>query len=238
MEDKRSHRQVDGVALVTLVAVAAMLAVSFVNVWSIRRLGERVAAIESRTRPAQASGPQQDRLYVVNTAGAQAKGPGAAPVTIVEFSDFQCPFCAKVLPTVRRIQDTYGQTVRVVWKHMPLPNHRDAVAAAVAAEAAGKQGKFWEFHDLLFANQVRLQPDALTRYARELGLDVPRFEADRGAADVRKRVDADAAEALAMGIDGTPAFFINGRFISGAQPFEVFSTLIDEELAKRSISKP
>jgi protein-disulfide isomerase len=159
-------------------------------------------------------------------------------VTIVEFSDFQCPFCARALPTLKRIQETYGVNVRLVWKHLPLPIHRDAVAAALAAEAAGRQGRFWQFHDKLFANQDKLQRDALTGYARELELDTTRFEADMRAPEAQERVDADAAEALSLGVEGTPGFFINGRFLSGAQPFETFAAIIDQELAKMNIPKP
>jgi protein-disulfide isomerase len=143
-----------------------------------------------------------------------------------------------VQPTLQRIQETYGPNIRLVWKHLPLPNHRDAVGAALAAEAAGRQGKFWEFHDKLFANQKKLQREALTQYARELQLDMTRFEADLGAREAQGRIDADAAEALSLGVDGTPGFFINGRFISGAQAFETFAAIIDEELAKVKIRKP
>jgi len=238
MENKSSRWPVDAVAVVTLIAIAAMLAISLVNVWTIRRLGQRVAAIESRMGTVRTSEPGQNRVYVVQTAGAQSKGPEGAPVTIVEFSDFQCPFCARVQPTLQRIQETYGRNVRLVWKHLPLPNHREAVAAALAAEAAGRQGKFWEYHDKLFANQRKLQRDALTQYARELQLHMTRFEADFGAREAQGRIDADAAEAVSLGVDGTPGFFINGRFISGAQAFETFAGIIDEELAKVKVPKP
>jgi protein-disulfide isomerase len=159
-------------------------------------------------------------------------------VTIVEFSDFQCPFCARVVPTIRQIENTYQGKVRIVWKHLPLPIHKDAVSAAVAAEAAGKQGKFWEFHDRLFANQDKLGPDDLKQHAKDLELDMSRFETDLLNVDGKKKIDADVAEAGALSLSGTPGFFINGRFLSGAQPFETFAKIIDEELLKLNLAVP
>jgi protein-disulfide isomerase len=106
------------------------------------------------------------------------------------------------------------------------------MGAHLAAAAAGRQGKFWEFHDKLFANQQELNPDAYKRYAQELGLDVARFEKDLADPELRKKVDADRAEALLLGVTGTPAFFVNGRFLSGAQPFEQFVKKINGELSR------
>ena len=110
-----------------------------------------------RTQPP--GGPDPNKIHTVAIASAQVKGPETAPITIVEFSDFQCPFCARVEPTLKQIQDTYKDNVRIVWKHLPLSIHKEAAGAALAAEAAAKQGKFWEFHDVLFANQKKLGPE-------------------------------------------------------------------------------
>jgi protein-disulfide isomerase len=159
-------------------------------------------------------------------------------VTIVEFSEFQCPFCARVAPTLRQIEDTYQGKVRIVWKHLPLAIHKDAVGAALAAEAARKQGKFWEYHDRLFANQSRLGPDELKLYAKDLQLDLERFEADLLNGGEKKRIEADVAEARKLGINGTPGIFINGRFINGAQPFERFAAIIDQELTRLNVAVP
>ena len=233
-----SSPRFDPLALATLVGVVVMLTVSLWNLWSLNGLGERVAAIEARVGRARASGPEPGRVYTVKTAGAQTKGPTSAPVTIVEFSDFQCPFCARAVPTLRQIQETYGANVRIVWKHLPLPIHKEAVGAALAAEAAGKQGRFWEFHDKLFASQDRLGADDLKHYARELQLDMNRFESDLVNADDQKRINEDVTEAIALGVSGTPGFFINGRFIDGAQPFKSFSVLIDQELVRLAIPIP
>jgi len=116
--------------------------------------------------------------------------------------------------------------------------HKNAMGAALASVAAQKQGKFWEFHDKLFANQRQLNLNAYRRYARELGMNVEMFERDLIAADVRETVDADKAEAQSLGVTGTPAFFINGRFLSGAKPFEEFAAVINAELRKRDIPVP
>ncbi len=128
--------------------------------------------------------------------------------------------------------------MRIVWKHLPLAMHKDAPAAHLASAVAAKQGKFWEFHDRLFAEQKNLKLDAFKRHAREIGLDVDRFEKEFLDIDNKKIVDADAAEAKALGVTGTPAFFINGRFLNGAKPFEEFAKLINEELKKKNLPIP
>lgn len=128
--------------------------------------------------------------------------------------------------------------MRFVWKHLPLPIHKNAVPAAYAAEAARKQGKFWEYHDRLFANQSKLDPPFLKQYAQELNLDVARFERDMADPEIKKLVDADMAEARRLGVTGTPGFFINGRFLRGAAPFETFAKSIDEELTRLNLPVP
>ena len=233
-----SPSRVDTVALATLAGIVVMMAISAVNVWKVNALSARIATIEAALSPKKASGPDPKRIYTVNIAGAPAKGPENAPVTIVEFSDFQCPFCARVEPTLKQIQETYKGNVRFVWKHLPLTIHKDAEGAALAAEVAAKQGKFWEFHDRLFANQTKLGPEDLKQHARDLQLDMNRFETDLSKNEDKKRIDADVAEAKALGINGTPGTFINGRFVEGAQPFEVFAKIIDEELTKRGVALP
>jgi protein-disulfide isomerase len=131
-----------------------------------------------------------------------------------------------------QIKKEYGDKVRIVFKHLPLSIHSKAPAAHAAAEAAHKQGKFWEMHDKIFANQREMSPDKYEEWAREIGLDIAKFKADIAAEATKKRVDDDAREANSLGVSGTPGFFVNGRFLSGARPFESFKTLIDEELKK------
>ena len=128
----------------------------------------------------------------------------------------------------------YGDKVQVVWKHLPLSMHAKAPEAHAAAEAAHRQGKFWEMHDIIFEKTDWKESNAETyvRYAGTLGLDVDRFRRDFASADVKRRVDDDSAEAARLGVRGTPAFFINGRFLSGAQPLANFKKMIDEELAR------
>jgi protein-disulfide isomerase len=125
-----------------------------------------------------------------------------------------------------------------VWKHLPLDIHKDAPAAHWASAAAQQQGKFWEFHDKLFANQRAIKVDNLKQYAQELGLDMARFDKDMADAKIKKLVDADMAEAAAMGLTGTPGFFVNGRYLRGAKPFEDFAKLINAELTRLKIPVP
>jgi protein-disulfide isomerase len=122
--------------------------------------------------------------------------------------------------------------VQLVFKHMPLSMHSKAPGAHAAAEAANRQGKFWEFHDKIFANSRQLDDATYLKYAEELDLNIEQFKKDQKSAQVKSRIDADVAQAGKLGVTGTPAFYINGRFLSGAQPFASFKRVIDEELAK------
>jgi len=142
-------------------------------------------------------------------------GPNNALVTIVEFSDFQCPFCSRVEDTVRQIRQRYGNDVRIVWKNAPLPFHDRATPAAEAAMAANAQGKFWEMHDVLYQNQRALADADLERYAQQIGLDMTRFRADMQAHRHTAAIDADKALAQRVNAQGTPNFFINGTNLVG-----------------------
>jgi protein-disulfide isomerase len=172
-------------------------------------------------------------------------GPNDAPVTVVAFSDFQCPFCARGAAVAERLveADSTGDTkyagkVRVVFKHYPLPFHRQAEAASRAALAAGEQGKFWQMHDLLFDNQSKFrgrddaEMKALTAgWAKDLGLDVDQFEADFDKPEYQQAIERDTALADELGVQGTPNFFVNGVNIRGAQPLTVFEEIVDAQLA-------
>lgn len=172
------------------------------------------------------------RMTVTLAANDPVKGPASAPITIVEFSEFQCPFCSRVGPTLKQIQETYGDKVRIAFRDYILPMHNRAKPAAEAAQCANEQGKFWEFHDGLFANQQKLSDDDFKNLATSLGLDMEKFNACYGSNKYRADVEADMAEGAKLGVKGTPAFFVNGRFLSGAQPFDAFKAIIDEELAR------
>jgi protein-disulfide isomerase len=165
-------------------------------------------------------------------AKGPSKGAAAAKVTIVEFSDFQCPFCSKAEPSVDEVMKTYSDKVKVVFRHFPLDFHDKAFKAAEAAACAEDQGKFWEFHKTLFANQGALAIEDLKTHAKTLGLDTAKFNECLDGGKMKTKVDADMAAAKAVGVNGTPAFFINGVMLSGAQPFEKFKEVIDAELAR------
>jgi len=177
-------------------------------------------------------GPDPSKEHSVDVASAPIRGEKDAKVTVVMFSDFQCPFCNRVNPTLTKLLESYPGKVRLAYKYLPLRIHPDAPGAAAAAEAAHRQGKFWEMYDKIFANQRDLKPETFKRYATELGLDVAQFQKDAADPAVKARIDADSKEADKLGVAGTPAFFINGRYLSGAQPYESFQKLVDEQLAK------
>ncbi len=159
------------------------------------------------------------------------KGNPRAPVTVVVFSDFQCPFCARVEPTLQQVERAYGAKVRIAWKHKPLPFHPNAMPAALAAEAAREQGKFWPMHDKMFAAQQELSPAAYERWARELGLDLGRFKAAQASEKLKARVLEDDQLGSRLGIDGTPTMAVNGELVVGAVPFENLKAVIDRKLA-------
>jgi protein-disulfide isomerase len=160
-------------------------------------------------------------------------GPASAPVTLVEFSDFQCPFCQRVSPTLKQVKETYGDKVRVVWKDFPLTQiHPQAFKASEAAHCAADQGKFWEFHDRLFANQQALQPADLKKHAADLGLDGAAFATCLDSSKYGERVRDGVAQGSRLGVNSTPTIYINGRVLSGAQPYEAFVAIIDEELSR------
>jgi protein-disulfide isomerase len=168
------------------------------------------------------------------TAGAYAKGPADAPIQLVEFSDFHCPFCKRVEPTIAEVLKKYDGKIRFVYKDFPLDSlHPQARAAAEAARCAGEQGKYWEFHGKVYAGAPDSSAATMQAYAKEVGLDAAKFESCRTSRKYQAQVLADGAEGTKLGVSGTPGFFINGRFLSGAQPLEAFSKIIDEELQTR-----
>lgn len=160
------------------------------------------------------------------------KGPKNAPVTIVEFLDYECPFCSRVQPTLEQLRGQYGARIRWVAKYLPLSFHPKARPAAYAAQAAHIQGKFWEYNDKLWERQEFLGDQTYEAIAKELGLNMDKFNKDRASAAVKAAVDGDLADAQSVGAGGTPYFLINGKALSGAQPAEAFTDAIEEALKK------
>jgi protein-disulfide isomerase len=168
-------------------------------------------------------------------ATGPSRGPADAPIVIVAFSDYQCPFCKRAEPTVDAVLAKYPTQVRLVFRHLPLDAlHPQARPAAIAAVCAEQQGKFWEYHAQLFENQQALGDEDLAKYAAAVGLDTTAFKACQQSPEAAQRVQADADSARSAGITGTPAFFINGILISGARPLGDFEKWIDRELADKA----
>jgi protein-disulfide isomerase len=195
----------------------------------VDRVGELERGTERRFVPPKQ--PDPEKRYRVDLGHAHARGSADALVTIVEWASFQCGFSNRVQNTLRVLEARYRGDLRIVFKHHPLPMHERAHRAAMVAEAAGLQGKFWEMHDQIWMHQRELNEENFVRWAKLIGLDMPRFRRDVDAPGLADRVRRDEAQAQALLARGTPAFFINGRFLSGAQPVESFARLIDEELA-------
>jgi len=194
------------------------------------------AKTEVAAAPAAGAPPSDTQVYKVDPGNGPSVGPKTAPVTIVEFSDFQCPFCSRVVPTVKQIEDKYQGKVRIVWRNYPLPFHNNAMGAAEAAMAANAQGKFWPMYDKLFANQQALDRPNLEKFAGEVGLDMGQFKADLDSHKYKGQIDADQQYANSLGGSGgfgTPTFFINGHKVAGAMPFDAFAAIIDGELKNK-----
>jgi protein-disulfide isomerase len=175
--------------------------------------------------------PYQPPKVAVDATGP-SRGPEGAPVTIVEFSDFECPYCARAEPAVKEVLAAYPGKIRLVYRDFPLPMHPRAPKAAEAAHCAADQGKYWEMHEKLFANATKLELGDLKGYAREVGLDSGKFDKCLDSGEKAKVVEGHRKAGEDAGVSGTPAFFINGRLLSGAQPPEAFKAIIDQELKK------
>lgn len=175
------------------------------------------------------------RFDVTVDADDPRKGKADAPIQIVEFSDFQCPYCSRVLDTMKKVEETYGDKVSIVFRDYPLPMHPEAPKAGEAGQCANDQGKFWEMHDKMFANQHGLKDADLKKYAADLSLDTAAFDTCLDSGKYKDEVQGDKLAGDGVGVSGTPAFFINGRFLNGAVPFEQFKDAIDAELKAKGL---
>ena len=161
-----------------------------------------------------------------------AFGAENAPVTIIQFAEFQCPYCGKARESLKKVEEAYPGKVRFVFRDFPLGFHDRAIPAAVAANCAEKQGKYWEFHDALMTNQRALEDADLERVAREQSLDIEKWQTCRKDPTMEAEIRKDMMDGQEAGVSGTPAFFVNGIFLNGALPFERFKAVIDRELTK------
>jgi protein-disulfide isomerase len=195
----------------------------------LEKQNKEILAKAGTAAPARPNAPDPNKKYDIKLGNAAVKGPADAKITIVEWSDFQCPFCSQAKDLMHQILDAYPKDVKFAFKHYPLPFHPNAMPAAKAAVAAQKQGKFFEMHDKMFENQRELTPENFTKWATELGLNVEQFKKDMESPETAAQVTADMKEAGDVGVRGTPSFFINGKQPAG-RSFELYKSIIDEEL--------
>ncbi len=187
------------------------------------------------TQPSPATQSTSITMPKVTTSDFQQGSPNAK-ATLVEYADFQCPACKAYYPVVKQLQKDYGDKLHFVYRFFPLENvHKNAVASSEAAYAAGLQGKFWEMHDRLFETQdawagLTDPTGTFAGYAKDLGLNVDQFKKDSNSDAAKKFVDTQYQTALNMGLQGTPSFFLNGKFIDNPQGYQPFKTLIDNTL--------
>lgn len=175
-------------------------------------------------------------VLAIDPEGDRRLGSDRAPITIVEFSDFQCPYCQQSVKILKALRQLYGERIRIVYRDYLGPNHPYSLRAAEAARCAGEQGRFWEYHDLLFARQSAGKGWDFLALAKELGLQQPVFEGCLSSGRFREQITKDLQDGLQLGITSTPTFFINGRPVVGAQPLANFQALIDRLLAQQPLS--
>jgi protein-disulfide isomerase len=197
------------------------------------------SAANANTADAQ-QGLDPNKRYDVAVNDQPSWGAADAPITIVEFSDFQCPFCERFFnETYPQLKQKYGDKIHFVYRDFPLSQiHPQADIAAQAANCANAEGKFWEYHDILFKNQSKLQRDDLIGYATQLGIDKAKFSKCIDSRTYDPQINQDLQDGFNLGVGGTPTFFINGRPVIGAQPYAAFAQVIDAELSKPATEQP
>lgn len=207
--------------------VAATAAVTFAAL-----VAAGMAALPEPPPTAGAERLSPEQLALLNDAESPAKGAVEGPITIVEFSDFQCPFCSRLAGSLDELLEAYPDQVRLEFRHFPLSFHANAQIAAEAAVCADQQGRFWELHDAMFANQGSLARDGLMVLAREAGVDVDALTACLDSGEAATRVAADQEAGRSLGVTGTPNFFVNGIGFAGALPYEELVNIVEAELAR------
>lgn len=223
---KKSTLWIGAAAILGILLVASIITGGF-------GFGNKPEVGKTRNLPVQDAAPPAE--VKVEIGDSPVKGADDAPVTMMEFADFQCPFCGRFYSdTLPAFQESYIDTgnVKFVFKHFPLDSiHPQAVPAALASECAKEQGKFWEYHDIIFQNQQLLSGENYERWAVQLGLDKTKFNDCYDSQKYLSRVASDVQQGNSAGVRGTPGFLINGQLVSGAQPFSVFQQIIEAELA-------
>jgi protein-disulfide isomerase len=206
-----------------------------VIVSSLKEGKTETEALTAATKSKFAQGPQQDTRLLddpvsIPTSGAPVIGPANAPLTLIEFSDFQCPYCIKAVPQLHALLKAYPTQVKLIFKEYPLEIHSQAAFAALAAEAANKQGKFWPMHDALFAHRQDLSRPSVLAIAKGIGLEMKRFEADLDSPQTKQTVVRDIQDGDRAGVEGTPTLFINGQRYNGAIALEALKPVLDAQL--------
>ncbi len=199
------------------------------HIRELRRTKARAAYVEALRKKAQINILLMPPTADVNTDKAFVKGDRKAPIVLVEFADYQCPYCQKVNPQIQQLKKEYGDALTVVFKDFPLPMHHSAQKAAEASRCAGEQGKFWEYHDVLFYSKLT-EPDELKEHARTLRLDTERFDSCLDNGTEAEAVKNDLQEARNLGLTGTPSFFVNGHFFSGVVDYAALKDIINQQL--------
>jgi protein-disulfide isomerase len=198
---------------------------------------DQIAARPAAAPAARPNQPDPNKVYTLPVGESAIRGAKEASVTVVEFADFQCPFCARNLPLVKQILDAYPKDVNFVYKEFPLTSiHNNAMNASKAAIAAQKQGKYWEMHDKLFENFQNLGEDSLKKYAGEVGLNVEQWEKDYKSPEVAQRVQDDMRLASQAEVRGTPTMFVNGKRVTN-RSFEGIKEMIDTALKEKAAAK-
>jgi protein-disulfide isomerase len=199
------------------------------HIRELRRTKARAAYVEQLRKQAEIHILLMPPTANVETASAFTKGDKKAPVVMVEFADYQCPYCQKVNPQIQQLKKEYGDALTVIFKDFPLPMHHSSQKAAEASRCAGEQGKFWEYHDVLFYSK-QIEPDELKEHARVLKLDTDRFDNCLDNGTEAEAVKKDFQEAKSLGLTGTPSFFVNGHFFSGVSDYAVLKDIINQQL--------
>jgi len=184
--------------------------------------------------------PDSNNLAITVSAvndNENIKGDKEAATTLIEYSDFQCPACGSYYPIVKKVTEDLGAKVRFAYRHFPLPQHKNAKLAATVAEAAGKQGKFWEMHDLIFQNQSDWSEEKnvailFAKYAQDIGLDLARFQTDIASDDIKAKIENDYKSGVKAGVNSTPSFFLNGKKMDNPRNYDEFKNAIEQTLGQ------